>query len=63
MTGQLLTAEQVAERYQLPVSQVYRLTRTGVLPAVKLGRYYRYAPAALEQYEQSFNTTEPGRAA
>ncbi len=32
MNGQLLTAEQVADRYQIPVSQIYRLTRTGVLP-------------------------------
>ncbi len=55
MNGQLLTAEQVADRYQIPVSQVYRLTRSGALPAVKLGRYYRYSAAALEQYEQSFN--------
>lgn len=64
--SRLLTAEQVAERYQIPVSQVYRLTRTGVLPAVKLGRYYRYSAAALEQYEKSFeneNTTEPVRRA
>ena len=57
----LLTAEQVADRYQLPVSQIYRLIRAGTLPAVKLGKYYRYAVAALEHYEQSFNT-EPGRA-
>jgi len=56
MTGQLLTADQLAERYQLPVSQIYRLTRTGVLPAVRLGRYYRYAPAALEAFEASFYT-------
>ena len=42
MTGQLLTAEQVAERWQVPKSQVYRLTRDGAIPTVKLGRYYRY---------------------
>lgn len=52
MTGQLLKAEQVAERYQIPVSQVYRLTREGHLPALKLGRYYRYSPAALEAFER-----------
>ena len=27
MTGQLLTAEQLAERWQVPTSQIYRLTR------------------------------------
>jgi len=64
--SRLLTAEQVAERYQLPVSQVYRLTRTGALPAVRLGRYYRYSEGALEAFEKSFeneNTTEPVRRA
>lgn len=53
----LLTAEQVAERYQLPVSQIYRLARSGALPAVRLGRYYRFAPSALEAFENAFNTT------
>ena len=40
--AQLLTAEQLAERWQVETSQVYRLTRSGAVPAVKLGRYYRY---------------------
>jgi excisionase family DNA binding protein len=47
----LLTAEQLANRWQVPTSQVYRLTRDGRIPAVKLGRYYRYAPAAIEAFE------------
>ena len=47
----LLTAEQLAERWQVPVSQVYRLTRDGTIPAVRLGRYYRYSPAAIERFE------------
>ncbi len=66
MNGPLLTVEQVAARYQLPVSMIYRLTRTGVLPAVRLGRYYRYSEAALEAFEKSFeneNITEPVRRA
>ena len=58
MTGQLLKAEQVAERYQVPVSQIYRLTREGHLPAVKLGRYYRYSQTALEQFENGTTTKE-----
>lgn len=57
MTGQLLRAEQVAERYQVPVSQIYRLTRDGHLPAVKLGRYYRYSLAALLAFENGEPTT------
>lgn len=51
MTGQLLTADQLAERWQVPKSHVYRLTREGAVPAVKLGRYYRYRLDAIERFE------------
>ncbi|MDP9346372.1 MAG: helix-turn-helix domain-containing protein [Actinomycetota bacterium] len=52
---QLLTADQLAERWQVPKSQVYALTRSGVIPTVKLGRYYRYSPAAIEAFETNNN--------
>ncbi len=51
MSGPLLTADQLAERWQVPKSHVYRLTREGAIPAVKLGRYYRYRLDALERWE------------
>lgn len=63
MTGQLLTADQLADRWQVPKSQVYRLTRQGTIPAVKLGRYYRYRLDAVERWEageQLAGTTEEG---
>jgi len=63
MTGQLLTAEQLAERFQVPVSQIYRLTRDGTLPAVKLGRYYRYSVGAIERFEAGDNPTTKEKAA
>jgi excisionase family DNA binding protein len=47
----LLTAEDVAARWQVPKSHVYRLTREQKLPTVKLGRYYRYRAAAIEAFE------------
>jgi excisionase family DNA binding protein len=50
-TGQLLTAGELAERWQVPKSHVYRLTRDGVIPAVRLGRYYRYRLDAIERWE------------
>ena len=59
MTGRLLTAEQLAERWQIPTSQVYRLTREDRIPAVKLGRYYRYSPAAIEAFETGDTTAAP----
>jgi excisionase family DNA binding protein len=51
--GQLLTADDVAARWQVPRSHVYGLTRSGALPVVRLGRYYRYALAAIEEFEAS----------
>jgi excisionase family DNA binding protein len=48
----LLTAEQLAARWQVPKSHVYRLTREGRIPTVRLGRYYRYRIAAVEAWER-----------
>jgi excisionase family DNA binding protein len=54
--AQLLTAEQIAERWQVAVAHVYRLTRQGGIPAVKLGRYYRYRLEAIEDFERGGGT-------
>jgi excisionase family DNA binding protein len=48
---QLLTAQQLAERWQGSLDQVYRLTREGEIPALKLGRLYRYKLEAIERFE------------
>lgn len=58
MTHRLLTAEQLAERWQVPTSQVYRLTRDGRIPTVRLGRYYRYSPAAIDAFESGNTSTK-----
>ncbi len=63
MTGQLLTAEQLAARWQVPTTHVYRLAREGRIPTVELGRYRRWRLDAIEQYEKSFNTTKEAAAA
>ena len=47
----LLTAVELAERWQLPTSWIYARTRSGVIPTVRLGRYYRYRLAAIEAFE------------
>ncbi len=47
----LLTADQLAERWQVPKSQIYRLAREGRIPIVQIGRYYRFKPAAIEAFE------------
>ena len=48
----LLTADDLAARWQVPTSQVYRLTRGGELAVVRLGRYYRYRLEAVEEFER-----------
>jgi excisionase family DNA binding protein len=49
--GQLLTAEQLADRWQVSVDQVYRLARGGRVPCVSLGRYKRFRVDAIEAFE------------
>ena len=49
--ARLLTAEELASRWQVPVSQVYRLARAGKLPVVRLGRYVRFRLADVEEFE------------
>jgi excisionase family DNA binding protein len=51
VSAQLLTPEQLAERWQVSKAHVYRQTREGKIPTVKLGRYYRYRLDAIERYE------------
>ena len=56
----LLTAGELAERWQVPKAQVYRLTREGRIPAVRLGRYYRYARAAIASFEAAGGAASDG---
>jgi excisionase family DNA binding protein len=46
-----LDAGELAARWGVPKSQVYRLTRDGVIPHIALGKYYRYKLAAIEAWE------------
>jgi excisionase family DNA binding protein len=56
--ARLLTADELADRWQVPKAHVYRLTREKRLPTVRLGRYYRYALAAVEGFERDGGTGE-----
>lgn len=46
--GSLLTAAQVAQLLEVPVSWVYEQSRRGLIPTVTLGRYRRYRLEAIE---------------
>lgn len=60
---QLLTANQLAERWQVPRSHVYRLTRTGQVPTVRIGRYYRYRLDIIEAFEADLTRVDRTKAA
>ena len=46
----VMTAAQVAELLQMLVSTVYYLARRGELPAVRLGRSWRFLRPRLEEF-------------
>jgi excisionase family DNA binding protein len=48
--GRLMDAGEVAELLGLPKSWVYSQTRANLIPAVKLGRYYRYRVEAIRSW-------------
>lgn len=56
--NKLLTPEQVAERWQVggkrPSESINRMAREGAIPpgvAVKLGRFWRFNPSRLAEWE------------
>jgi excisionase family DNA binding protein len=46
----LLTAQDVADLLGVPPSWVYSQTRAGLIPTVRLGRYYRYRAEAIQEW-------------
>jgi excisionase family DNA binding protein len=58
--ARLLTPEALADRWGVKKSHVYRLTREGKLPVVRLGRYYRYRIEAVESFEEQGGTEASG---
>jgi excisionase family DNA binding protein len=61
MNGRLLTPDDLAVRWSVPKSQVYRLTREGHLAPVCLGRYYRYRLEEVERWEREGGSRSSGR--
>ena len=59
-TGPILTAEQLAERWQVKTQHVYRLAREGDLPTVRIGRYYRFRLSSIEQWEAASESVTDG---
>ncbi len=58
--ARLLTAEDLASRWQVPRSHVYRLAREDKLPVVRLGRYRRFRLAEIEAFEAAGGVAADG---
>jgi excisionase family DNA binding protein len=52
VTSEILTAEQLAERWQVEKAHVYRLAREGSIPTIRLGRYYRFRADMIDAFER-----------
>ncbi len=50
MDERLMTAEQVADRLGVRRDWVYRQSRSGFLPVIRLGRYHRFRREAIEDW-------------
>ena len=48
--GELLTAQQAGERWNIPASKIKAMARQGQLPCVRLGHYIRFSPADLARF-------------
>lgn len=57
MQAQLLTADQLAARWQVPKAHVWRLARAGEIPVVRLGRYMRFRLEAIDAFERGDDTS------
>jgi excisionase family DNA binding protein len=47
---QLLTTKQVADRMNVSQQTIFKWSRKGILPGVKLGYLLRFEPAAVEEF-------------
>ncbi len=50
MSDTLLTAAEVADQLRVSTMTIYRLIRSGELPAVRVGRHYRVRSNDLEAW-------------
>lgn len=51
--AQLMTADELAVRWQVPKTQVWRLARDGQVPVVRIGRYMRFRRDSIERWEEA----------
>lgn len=55
---ELMTAEEVADRLRVNLGWVYRAARLGQIPAVRVGRYVRFAKADVDEWIKQGGSVE-----
>jgi excisionase family DNA binding protein len=60
MDKEFLSLEEVADKLGVTYQLIYRLVRSGELPAVRLGKLYRVASADLDAYLESSKSVSGG---
>ncbi|HID85927.1 MAG TPA: DNA-binding protein [Anaerolineae bacterium] len=50
INNEMLTPREVAEYLKVPIQTIWRWCRTGTLPAVKIGKYWRIPRNELEAF-------------
>lgn len=50
---QLIGVQQLAERLQVKTSWVYTQAAANAIPAVKIGKYLRFSPIAIDRWLES----------
>lgn len=63
MSGEILTADELAVRWRVTKGWVYAKVRSGELPALPLpGRYVRFKLGTIERFENGEVDSDDGRA-
>ena len=57
MTGQLLTAPEVAELIRMDVEYVWKLSRQNKIPRIRFGREYRYRETSILDWLESLESS------
>ena len=59
--GELLTAKQAGERWNIPASKIKAMARQGQLPCVRLGHYIRFSPTDLARFIEGNKEQSPSK--
>lgn len=60
MASRLLSADEVADKLGMAKEWVWEQSRRGYIPAIRLGRYYRYREDSIDAWLASIELDDKG---